>query len=296
MDRRKRNITSLGLLTMIALVAFFWGFYYLLGNPIWQGGLDLVIRMADGAGLKRGDRVYVSGVDVGLVQNVKVGRAGGVFAEIRVTGDLDLPADTHAAITGDVFGAHTVELQPGNASTLLVDDDTIFGTAVPEITRLAVGLSERAGSVLSAVDSLMSPRVVQDVHETTAQLPLSVVELRSALVTFREAAETIRRTTEEFESARTGEAVTETTDAAKLTMEEFRRSAEAMTSAATSMERSLNTIERVLLRIERGDGTLGRLVNDPALYDELNLTLREFRLLAADIRERPGRYINLRIF
>jgi phospholipid/cholesterol/gamma-HCH transport system substrate-binding protein len=62
------------------------------------------------------------------------------------------------------------------------------------------------------------------------------------------------------------------------------------------MERSLNTMERVLLRIERGDGTLGRLVNDPALYDELSLTLREFRLLAADIRERPGRYINLRIF
>jgi phospholipid/cholesterol/gamma-HCH transport system substrate-binding protein len=252
--------------------------------------------MADGAGLKRGDRVYVSGVDVGLVQQVKVGRAGGVFAEIRVSGDLDLPVDTHAAITGDVFGAHTVELQPGNAAGLLEDEDTIFGSAVPQITRLAVDLSERAGAVLTAVDSLMSPRVVQDVHETTAALPSSVVELRAALATFREAAESIRRTTEEFEAAQPGAAMTETTDAARLTMEQFRRSADALTAAATSMERSLNTMERVLLRIERGDGTLGRLVNDPALYDELSLTLREFRLLAADIRERPGRYINLRIF
>jgi phospholipid/cholesterol/gamma-HCH transport system substrate-binding protein len=294
MDRRKRNITALGLLTITALVAFFWGLYYLLGNPIWQGGLDLVVRMADGAGLKRGDRVYVSGVDVGLVQQVKVGRAGGVFAEIRVSGDLDLPVDTHAAITGDVFGAHTVELQPGNAAGLLEDEDTIFGSAVPQITRLAVDLSERAGAVLTAVDSLMSPRVVQDVHETTAALPSSVVELRAALATFREAAESIRRTTEEFEAAQPGAAMTETTDAARL--EQFRRSADALTAAATSMERSLNTMERVLLRIERGDGTLGRLVNDPALYDELSLTLREFRLLAADIRERPGRYINLRIF
>lgn len=296
MDRRKRNITSLGLLTIIALVAFFWGLYYLLGNPIWQGGLDLVVRMADGAGLKRGDRVYVSGVDVGLVQQVRVGRSGGVFAEVRVTGDLDLPIDTHAAIMGDVFGAHTVELQPGNATGLLEDGDTISGSAVPEITELAVSLSERAGSVLSAVDSLMSPRVLQDVHETTAVLPSSVVELRSALMTFREAAESIRRTTEEFEAAQPGEAVTEATDAAVATMEEFRRSAAALNEAAASMERSLTTIERLLGRIERGEGTLGRLVTDPALYDEFSMTLREFRLLAADIRERPGRYINLRIF
>jgi phospholipid/cholesterol/gamma-HCH transport system substrate-binding protein len=296
MDRRKRNITALGLLTVAATIVFVWGLYYLLGNPIWQGGLDLSVRMADGAGLKRGDRVYVSGVDVGLVQDVRVARAGGVLAEIRVSGDLELPRDTHAAIKGDVFGAHTIELQMGSSPTMLVDDDTITGGAVPEITDLAIDLSSRAGSVLSAIDSLMSPRIVSDVHETAAVLPSSVVELRSALGAFRDAAESIRRATEEFENARAGEAVTGATDAAVATMDEFRKSAEAMTSAATSMERSLAAIERVLDRIERGEGTLGRMVTDDALYDELSLTLREFRMLATDIRERPGRYINLRIF
>jgi phospholipid/cholesterol/gamma-HCH transport system substrate-binding protein len=93
-----------------------------------------------------------------------------------------------------------------------------------------------------------------------------------------------------------GDAVTGATEATTRTMEEVRRSAEALTSAAASMERSLTAIERVLGRIDRGEGTIGRLVNDPALHDELSITLREFRLLATDIRERPGRYINVRIF
>jgi phospholipid/cholesterol/gamma-HCH transport system substrate-binding protein len=296
MDSRKRNITSIGLLTVLATVAFFWGLYYLLGNPVWQGGLDIVVRLTDGGGLKRGDRVYVSGVDVGLVQNVNVDRAGGVFADIRVTGDLELPRDTHAAIKGDVFGAHTIDLRPGTAPTFLEHRDTITGSAIPEITDLAVDLSARASSVLSAVDSLVSPSMLRDVHETMAILPSSAAELRSALLSFRDAADAIGRATAEFEEARMGDAVTGATEATTRTMEEIRRSAEALTSAAASMERSLTAIERVLGRIDRGEGTIGRLVNDPALHDELSITLREFRLLATDIRERPGRYINVRIF
>jgi phospholipid/cholesterol/gamma-HCH transport system substrate-binding protein len=62
------------------------------------------------------------------------------------------------------------------------------------------------------------------------------------------------------------------------------------------MERSLGSFASVLDKIDQGRGTLGRLVNDPSLYVELNQTLREMSQLAADIRERPSRYINLRIF
>ena len=296
MDKRKRNISALGFLVVVATVAFFWGLYYLLGNPIWQGGLDLVINMADGAGLKRGDRVYVRGVDVGLVQDVSVNRTGAVFADVRINGELELPTDTRALIMGDVFGAHTVELQLGTAQTLLADADTITGSAVPEITQLAVDLSARAGAVLSAVDSLISPRMMNDVQETTAILPSSATELRLALESFRDAANTIQETVAEIASAKTGEALTGATEAATRTMAEFERSAQALSSAADQMERSLQTLDTVLGRIERGEGTIGRLVNDPELYDELSMTLREFRLLAADIRERPGRYFSVRIF
>jgi phospholipid/cholesterol/gamma-HCH transport system substrate-binding protein len=62
------------------------------------------------------------------------------------------------------------------------------------------------------------------------------------------------------------------------------------------MERSLNTFTSVLAKIDEGQGTLGRLVNDSTLYFEFHQTLREMGALATDIRERPQRYINLRVF
>jgi phospholipid/cholesterol/gamma-HCH transport system substrate-binding protein len=73
-------------------------------------------------------------------------------------------------------------------------------------------------------------------------------------------------------------------------------SARALTSAAGRLEESLGSFSSVMSKIDNGTGTLGRLVNDQTVYEELSNTLREMRALAADIRERPGRYINVRVF
>ncbi|MCI0434100.1 MAG: MlaD family protein [Gemmatimonadetes bacterium] len=289
MDKKKRNIIAVGLLTITATVVFVWGMYYLLGNPILRGGMDIVIQLQDGAGLKRGDRVFLLGVDVGWVQAVDLDRANRVVVDTRLRGDLSLPADTRASVIGDVFGAHSVQLHPGTAVVRLESSDTVRGSAVPQITALAADLSESALSVLGRADSLLSPEAVRDVHAVAAELPASAAELRSALAEFRLAAAALRRTVEGVEQARTG-------DAFAGAIAGVERAADAMTSAARTMETSLGSFASVMQKIDSGRGTLGRLVNDESLYTTLNQTVREMGQLAQDIRERPQRYISIRIF
>src|SRR5262245_62452487 len=103
MDKRNRNIAALGGLTILAIVVFFWGFYYLLGNPVLKGGMDVVVALDNGAGLKRGDRVQLQGVEVGSVKSVALQGADRVIAVLRLNDKLPLPADTRARISGDVF-------------------------------------------------------------------------------------------------------------------------------------------------------------------------------------------------
>jgi phospholipid/cholesterol/gamma-HCH transport system substrate-binding protein len=55
-------------------------------------------------------------------------------------------------------------------------------------------------------------------------------------------------------------------------------------------------LDAILGRIERGEGTLGRLSRDTGLYDTLTETARSIQLLATDIRENPGRYVKVEIF
>ncbi|HEY8483437.1 MAG TPA: MlaD family protein [Longimicrobiales bacterium] len=289
MEIRGRNVTALGLLVLAAGVLFTWGMFFLQGRPVLGGGLQVLVVLEDGAGLKRGDRVQLQGVEVGAVRGVRLEAPGRVLAELAVDGDLKLPADTRAWVVGDVFGAHVVELVPGTAMVKLEAGDTIRGEAAPGLPAMMVELGGKARAVLARADSLLSPVAIRDMHATAAVLPASAQELRAAFVELRRAAESLRRSTEAAERAGAGPALANA-------LRQIEASAESFLAAAEAMERSLGSLASVLAKVDAGEGTLGRLVNDSTLYGELHGAIREMRALAADIRERPERYVRIKIF
>src|SRR5688500_457042 len=199
MDNTKRNVAALGALTVLAVVLFVFGLYYLLGSPLLKGGMDVVVMLESGGGLKRGDRVTLQGVNVGAVRGVQLNGPQGVTATLRLNDDLPLPADTRANIVGDVFGAHTVELMPGTAMVKLEKGDTLRGMNEPALAETATELSATARNVLIRADSLLSPQAVADIHATTSILPSSALQLRAAFTELRLAAAALKRTTEAFD-------------------------------------------------------------------------------------------------
>ncbi|MEX1182641.1 MAG: MlaD family protein [Gemmatimonadota bacterium] len=289
MDKRRRNLITVGMLTVVAALLFFFGLYWLMGTPVLRGGMDVTVALSDGGGLKRSDRVQVQGVQIGTVRSVELDPRGGVLVDLRLDDNLALPTDSRVVVRGDVFGAHVVELIPGEAVMSLGPNDTIHGGSSPELSQIATDLSARVGAVLTSADQLLSPEAVRDVHATAAVLPAGAEELRAAFAELRLASAALRRTAESVEAAEAGPALSGA-------LEEFTVSARSLTSAAGTLEESLGSFASVLEKIDSGSGTLGRLVNDESVYDELSNTLREVRALAADIRERPNRYFTVRVF
>jgi phospholipid/cholesterol/gamma-HCH transport system substrate-binding protein len=289
MDKTKRNVAALGLLTIVAVVVFFWGLYYLLGSPLVRGGMDVVVSLPNGGGMKRGDRVTLQGVEIGSVKDIELQGSKGVAAILRLNSSMSLPADTRATVTGDVFGAHTIELIPGDAVVKLEKGDTIRGLTAPALTDAAAELSAQARDVLNRATSLLSPEAVANVHATAAVLPGSAEQLRAAFIELRMASAALRRTAEGLEEAETGKQL----NAAIGRVDE---SARALTQVAASMEKSLGSLQSVFGKIDRGDGTLGRLVNDTSLYSNLNGAARDIRSLATDMKANPKRYITIDVF
>jgi phospholipid/cholesterol/gamma-HCH transport system substrate-binding protein len=289
MENTKRNVAALGALTILAVVFFVFGLYYLLGSPLLKGGMDVVVMLESGGGLKRGDRVTLQGVNVGSVRSVALNGPQGVSAVLRLNDDLPLPADTRASVIGDVFGAHTVELQPGTAMVKLEKGDTLRGMNAPALAEAATQLSATARNVLIRADSLLSPEAVRDIHATTAILPGSAEQLRAAFIELRLAAAALKRTTESLDQAKTGPALS-------AAIGRIDESARAMSAVAAQMERSLGPLQSVFNKVDQGQGTLGKLVNDTSLYAELHGAARELRVLATDIKANPKRYITVEIF
>ena len=289
MDKRNRNIITIGALTIVSVAIFVTLLYWLLGNPVLRGGMDVLVKLDNAVGLKRADRVQLQGVEIGSVRDVQLNPDGGVLVKLRVDDKLALTSDTRATISGDVFGAHTIQLVPGRAMMSLADGDTIEGLTAPQLTDMAADLSNRATTILTSADSLLSPQFVGDLRQTAAMLPVSAAEMRAMFAELRLAAASLRRSTGELETAESGAAL-----AAAISRVE--QSSRSVAAAAESLDRSMASMHSVLAKIDNGNGTLGLLVNDSSLYVELNEAVREIRALATDIRERPNRYIDIRFF
>lgn len=289
MDKTRRNVAALGALTIMAVVLFVFGLYYLLGSPLLKGGMNVVVMLESGGGLKRGDRVSLQGVNVGSVRSVQLNGPQGVTATLRLNEDLPLPADTRASVVGDVFGAHTVELLPGTAMVKIEAGDTLRGMRAQALAEAATELSATARNVLIRADSLLSPQAVADIHATAAIMPSSAEQLRAAFIELRLAAAALKRTTESLDEASTGPALA-------AAIGRIDETARAMTAVASQMERSLGPLQSVFAKVDQGQGTLGRLVNDTSLYAELNGAARELRALTADIKANPKRYVTIEVF
>lgn len=288
MEYQVRNLTALGLLVVIATALFVWGFFFLLGDPIGVSGDEVVVRMEDGAGLGRGNPVHLNGVQVGTVRRVTLDPPG-VTVRIKIDDDIRLSADTRAVAQADVFGTKSITLEPGQALVALEGGDTIQGLVRRPLPELATELGAKAEVLMASADSLLSPVAVRDLKATAAVLPETARQLQSAFRELTLAASAIRRTAEELEQASAGQAAAET-------LHELQSSARAATQTLTTLDRSLQSLESVLGKVDRGEGTLGRLVNDTALYGELEAMLREVRSLAADVRADPKKFLSVEIF
>jgi phospholipid/cholesterol/gamma-HCH transport system substrate-binding protein len=296
MEKRKRNIATIGALTIGAVIIFVTLLYWLLGNPLLSGGTDLAVQLSDGGGVKRGDRVQVQGVQVGSVRSVDLSPQGGVIVMLRVDDRVILPTDSRATMRGDVFGATTVILVPGKSMMNVADGDTIAGEAATQLGEMAGNISARAEHILTSADSLLAPSTVRDLRATAAILPAGATELRAALAEAHAAGESLRRSMAELENAKAGPALGSAINRVDESARAIAAASATVEQAALKLDASLERLRSITTKIDGGAGTLGLLVNDSSLYVEMNETLREIRALATDIRERPSRYIDLRLF
>ena len=120
-------------------------------------------------------------------------------------------------------------------------------------------------------------------------MPQSAIELHAAFREFRGAAAALRRSSEALDAAGAGPAL-------GRTLVELENSAHAFTAAATGLDRSLESFASVMSKVDRGEGTLGALVNDTLLYRDMRAAVGEVRALTADMRANPTRYFKVSVF
>lgn len=289
MRRRRGSELASGILALVATGVALWGYFWFTGQSIGRRGNSVMVELSDAGGLQRGDRVRLAGVQVGTVRRVGL-QGGRVRAEMVVDPDLDLPSDSRAALRASgAFGGRYLELVPGRAGTRLEPGDTLPSLTAPSLAETFATVGDRANEVLSRAAEALSPANVASVEQGGRALRRSLIDLAAMSVSLRTAAEALHR--------RISDPRLDST-AAKLAV-----TAGDLTRASTDFQSAASSLASILKKVDQGEGTLGRAVNDPTLYEALltaaahmDEAARSANQLVGDVRARPGRFVKVSLF
>ncbi len=328
MDRRREALV--GLVVILGIAAGVVGTIWL------QGGLGRDMRPLRAASasvgqLVAGASVTFRGVSVGHVDAVTVAPGGeAVIIDFSVEPDLNLPDSAAVLIAPEsLFGDWQVEILSQADNELLTfmsspEEGVLPAAVLPDFSRLTATadqiasnltvISERfevaftqetALNLKNAIDNIGA--VSDGLSEIIAQQAARFEELSQGVNASADelgaAARAARLSFERVDSIIANTGVASMLDDASATVASVQGLTESMSAsvadlqaAARQADATFARLNEVLTAAEAGEGSLGRLLGDPALADGATQAVEELRALLADIQENPRRYLSLSIF
>lgn len=300
-DRHRAEL-QVGALVIVSLLVLFVGVLWISGVSIGGDELTVYARSEDAAQVKTGDVVLYRGVRLGSVRDVRIAD-GAVVLSLSLSGEQagSLPSDSRAVLqSGGFLGTQQVRIVAGDARSTLRSGDTISARPAPELTQVATQLSSEAEGVLGRTRRLLSERTVSSVERSTEHFAGTMERIHELVRREQGSLERLishlDSVTARLESASGGRRLEETVASLDTLTARLKRT-------SGELEASSSSLSSILAKMDRGDGTLGKLLNDDRLYDRarnamanLERASEEITALTADIRRRPGRYLRVSLF
>ena len=293
---RDRGIEiRVGIFLIIAAVVSIGGLFWISGSPFRGPTMRVWGLVADAGQITPDSPVLLRGVEIGTVDEVGLAAERALLA-LTVSARIPLPADTRGAVKPSGFlGQQLVELTPGASARMLAEGDTIQLGRETDIMSLAAGLGEDTGALFERLESILSEPLAENLAAGSASFTETMGELTAILDAEGTSIRGMLANMDTLSNRLSGLAGGEEIDRTLSNLDTLSSRLAATGESFAATGRSVAEITR---RLEAGEGTLGKLLIEDGVHDELLATLETFRdlgeemaLLARDIRERPERYL-----
>lgn len=310
------NEVKVGLLAIAAIVVLVIGFNFLKGASVFSKPFTLYARFPEIGALEKSNQVKINGLAVGKVYNFKPvdKEVSSIIVEIHLDENIAIPRGSLAFIDGSVLGSAYINVQKSDANTYLQSGDTIVTRAeqslisglqsqvAPTINRLNETL-DSLKQTIGGVNRLFDSSAKNNMRSLLTNLTLSSQELAQLMdVQSGALAQSLGNMNSITGNlARNNDAITASIRNVEVTTSRLANAnIEGMVSA---MQGTINELKTTVSKFNTNDGTLGLLMNDRKLYDDLNRSsnqlnqgLLSLEILLDDIRLHPKRYLNISVF
>ena len=278
MTERKTEII-VGLFVFLAIVIVVLGVIWGKELDFWSQRLHITVHFDDVGGLDPGDPVIVRGMRLGEVEQVTLHSQ---YVEVGLWLRQDVTLSTHSRVTiesKELMGGKQVVIHPGEEGKPLQNGDVLVGTALGDLSRLFGD----AHAVLQRMDSVFQQIQLSWDSEALLQTVLNM----------------------ETATGHTSQLISETRRDLHLTLSRLEGMSAQWESDSlalrfsrmiTRLDSTAALMHQVSMRLQDEDGTLGKLLYDRWLYDQMLLTTSRMDSLITDIKSNPKKYIHFSLF
>jgi phospholipid/cholesterol/gamma-HCH transport system substrate-binding protein len=291
MTTRKTEI-QVGIAVVLALAILVLGIMWIGEfrlNRRWQ---TYSVYFDEVGGLSPGDPVTVAGLELGKV-GVIVLEDGRVRADLLIEEEVVLKQDCSVEIQSiGLMGEKFIYILPGNSEEVLPPGSVIEGEYKAGLPEVVAGIGDIMDEMKRAAEAVSSMVGAQEgtpgLGESLAKLNSLAEEVRALL---RENKDDIRSTTKSMRKV-SDDLSTVIGDR----KDELAAGIERFSSASARLDSLTVKLQDIVGSVERGEGTLGMLITQRKLHDDLEAAIENLNRLIADIKEHPERYITIEIF
>jgi phospholipid/cholesterol/gamma-HCH transport system substrate-binding protein len=296
------NEIKVGITLIVATAIFVFGIRYFQDLPIFGTSSNYSVEFVDASGLISGNAVRINGVTVGAVTGVRFNpETQRARVNFHVNGEIDLFKGTYARVSGfSALGVVKLDVFLGEKGGDIIlpgfsIEPATTPTALSEVMDRGPEMLGRLDSVLINLNkTLESTQGLIDDSSPSIQNSLGSVEsivagLEESFTYDRESISTILSNMESI-TANMDTLTAGHTDSLSVLFESLNASARRMDQTLQSVELMADNLADVLRKINEGDGTIGLMVNDPAVYMHLDSTLMSMNALLKSFNEDPGRF------
>jgi len=304
------NETKIGALTVVSVAILILGYSFLRGNDVFTTENKFYAVYTDVTGLAVAKPVLVNGFQIGRVSHLTLQPNGTTLVEFKVQSKYDVPKNTVAKLDGDLLGNKTIDFQLGNSKEMAESGATLDATVKGSLAESLQPVQEKAklivakmDSILSSVNNIMNPRFQKNVDRSFNSIANTLQSLEGAA---NKADALVGKQSVRINNILANvESISANLKASNQyltgTLSNFNKISDDVAKGhiketLENANKAVADLQATITKINNGQGSLGLLLNDDKMYNNLKDASANLNNLFIDIKAHPKNYVSFSVF
>lgn len=287
---------KIALVAICGLVIMFIGMNFLKGLNLFSSTSTYFISFDDISGLSSSAPIYADGYKVGAVSDIQYDfdKSGNIIIKAEIDKQLRIPQGSSAEIVSDMLGNVKVNLLLANNPRERVAIGGIINGNInngamgqlQDMVPTVMAILPKLDSIAASLNMLLAdPALANSLHNVetvTGNLTVTTTQLNTLLTNLNHDVPGMMK--------KAGNVLDNTTTlTANLSKVD-------VAGTMAKVDATLQNVEEFTAQLNDREGSLGLLMHDPALYNNMNSTLRSADSLLIDLKAHPKRYVHFSLF